>query len=134
VTDEDPDDIAYIGNEEDIRGPGCLIGLSAICSCVSFLGSIASCIWLVVSGLFAGGLNALINAGFGLSIVLLILGLSIFTGGFGLGLGLYAVWNARFSEGPNTAMWGRLTALIGGLSTLFAVAQIVLMILIVRGG
>lgn len=133
MTDADPDDIAYIGNDEDIRGPGCLIGLSAICSGVAFIGSIATGIWLLVSGLFGGGLNALVNAGFGFSVALLVLGLSIFAGGFGLGLGLFAAWNARFSPGPNTAMWGRLTALIGGLSALFAVAQIVLLILLVRG-
>ena len=134
MTEADPDDIAYIGNDEDIRGPGCLMGLSAVCSGVSLIGAIATCVWLVVSGLFAGGLNALVNAGFGLSVAMLVLGLSIFAGGFGLGLGLYAVWNARFSEGPNTAMWGRLTALIGGLSALFAVAQIVVLILAIRGG
>jgi hypothetical protein len=134
VTDVDPDDIAYIGNDDDTGGPGCLIVLSAICSCVSFIGSIATCIWLAISGLFAGGLNALVNAGFGISVAMLILALSIFTGGFGLGLGLFALWNSRFSEGPNTAMWGRLTALIGGLSALFAVAQIMVLILVVRGG
>ena len=134
MTDVDPDDIAYIGNDEDIRGPGCLIILSGICSGLALIGAIASCIWLIISGAFNGGINAVLNAGLSGPFVFLVLALSVFAGGFGLGLGLYASWNARFSEKPSTAVWGRMTALIGGLATLFAVAQFVILILLVRSG
>jgi hypothetical protein len=115
VTDDDePDDVAYIGEEDDTRGPGCLILLAAGCSILSFLMLIGTWIWILSAGMIGnigqpGPAGAAVFFGLGMAMFLLIVAGAV--SGFGLGIGTYAARSARQVD-LKTAEWtGRSLAI-----------------------
>jgi hypothetical protein len=130
VTDVDPDDIAYIGNEEDIRAPGCLLGLSVIFTFFAVLGSVAPWLWLVAAGFFFGkDRNGLIDALIGTPFILYVWAISIFLGGFGLGIGLFVAKNARYADHPKLARWGLVSSVVSAIAVLFVVTNLLIITL-----
>lgn len=93
-SDSDLNEIAYVGNDDDERGPGCLIGLAVALAFAGLIGLVIAIISAFAMGLFAGaagGPGTVI--GFGLIIILGIFGL--FAGGAGVGMSLKALTQSR---------------------------------------
>jgi hypothetical protein len=127
--DSDPDlnDVAYIGNEDDERGPGCLIGIAITLALAGLIGLLIAIAFSLVNGLFAGagpgGGGALF--GYGMLLVAGIFGL--FGGGAGIGTSLKAVQQSRQIGGGNrlafawTGFGLSLVTLFASFSTLLFV-------------
>lgn len=129
MTDVDPDDIAYVGNEDDFRAPGYLLCLSAICSGVALIGALSPVIWFIVAGKMLRERNDLFNLLLASPISLITWALTIFVGGFGLGLGLFAIKNAKYSDRPRIAFLSGLSVLVSGGLVLFVVTMICLLVM-----
>lgn len=126
MTDVDPDDIAFIDSEDDVRAPGCLLGLSAICSVLSVIGAISPAIWFIVIGEMLRERNDVLKAILASPLALMTWALTIFIGGFGLGLGLFAIKNAKHSDRPSIAFFSRLSVIVSGGSVLIVITMLCL--------
>ena len=127
---EDDDDIAYIGDEDDGRGPGCLIGIATACGGFGFLGFVALLIWLVSIDAFSGRGNVSPDPLF-MAFMVLVAFLSVLTSSFGLGLGLFAETKARLASNPNQMrVLARIATALGGTAV---VGIVVLAMILVAG-
>jgi len=124
----DPDDIAYIGDEDDTRGPGCLAVLAGVAGGLAIVGFLGSFIWLIANDILTGGLKAAFAGGVQVYYIAVVMFVTLLAGGFAIGLGLYSASQARLSERPHIALWGTIAAILGGLAVLGTVGEILLMI------
>ena len=128
---EDDDDIAYIGDEDDGRGPGCLVGIASACGGIGFSGFVALLIWLVSIDAFSGRGNAVAPDPFFMVFMVLVACLSVLAGSFGLGLGLFAETKARLASNPNQLrVLARIATALGGTAV---VGIVVLAMILVAG-
>ena len=120
MDDSIDDDIAYVGDEDDERGPGCLVALATLFSILAILSFGCSLIWLIAMGAFEAGAIAAgnINNAFFYTINFVVMGFSLLAGGFGLGLGLYAASQSRLSNRPDLSKWAFTVAIIGAVAVL----------------
>ena len=129
----DPDDIAYVGDEDDERGPGCLVAIALACGGLGFVGFVGSFLWLYANDSFEGVANNGRPDPFSFILIGLVMFLSVMAGGFGVGLGLFVGVKTRLSANPKMIiLLARIAAVLGGVAAIGVVAQIMILILTFR--
>jgi hypothetical protein len=120
VTDDD--DIAYVADEDDERGPGCLVVLAAVASAFGMAGCVGSVVWWVTidKNVANAGPVGIMSGVY----VMMVMGLSVVAGGFGLGVGIYSSIKAKLSPRP----WLRPVASAAAFAGLAAVIGIILLV------
>ena len=127
--DFDPDDIAYVGDEDDVRGPGCLAGISLICGGFGVIGFLSSLAWLISIGAFDAPGNQAPGNPLYLMLVPIVMVLSVLAGGFGMGLGLFTETKARLAANPDQLrLLARIAAILGGVAVIGVVGQVLLVL------
>ena len=118
----DDDDIAYVGDEDDERGPGCLVAMAAVASAFGMAGCVGCVVWW--AGVDQNAANVAPLAVMSGVYVMMVMGLTVLAGGFGFGAGSYSWYKARLSPRP----WLRPVAMAAALAGLAAAVGIVLLI------
>ncbi|MFO0936029.1 MAG: hypothetical protein U0798_05865 [Gemmataceae bacterium] len=133
-SDNDEDDIAYISDEDDSRGPGCLAVMALLVGGMGLLGCLVVLAWLISEGAFSDP-DALTqpNSLFIKSFIAMAGGLSFLAGAFGLGFGLYAEKNLQLSGNPGaTKVLARSGSILGGIAFLGILTQILILVVVAK--
>jgi hypothetical protein len=120
--DDDLDDIAYVGDDDDRRGPGCVLALATVASAVGAILAGIVLVCGVMQGLFAPQPLSP-NAFFWQVMLFILLVFAVAGGGFGAGLAGYAIPQARAVDRPTLVPVAR-ALLVAGLAV--AAAAVVL--------
>lgn len=125
------DDIAYVGTDDDERGPGCLVAIAGVIGLLGLVSFSVSLIWMIVLGSFEANRQQAANIGNPFFYILnfFMMGFALLAGGFSLGLGLFSASRAKLSNRPDFySLWGLISALGGAIAVFGVVITIAILV------